>query len=405
MKRNPEQRRLYRIYKIECNINALTDKTDNQFYPIYIGCTCQALKRRFSGHIHGKRTMHKYIKKYGKEHFRIIEITTIYTNELEAHKIENQIALKYAKKYKLVSKKNGDKYTEELKKNLSLKRSKKKIKVGEQIYNSVKEASKELKIPRSTLYWLLIGKTKECHSYILKSIEDNVYILEKIDKSTKNERISKANQLKVKFTLIEENLTFLSIKELAEYFNVSRNTIQSFIKNKTICKHKKINKTIQHEDYTEYILEDNDIYIFNMNTKDVSTSAYETANLVVPGINKNSIHIHECCRNIKRSLRGNHFRCLTKGEIRLYKQNENNRFKFDCSDLYKILYKEYILNIDLNIVYTTSMAAVRSIQSDAITSQRINNCCEGKAKSTGGYHWRYLTIEEIENYINKNRVN
>ena len=37
-----------------------------------------------------------------------------------------------------------------------------------------------------------------------------------------------------------------------------------------------------------------------------------------------------------------------------------------------------------------------------ISGVGISNCCTGKLKSTGGYHFRYATEEEIEEYKNKN---
>ena len=38
-----------------------------------------------------------------------------------------------------------------------------------------------------------------------------------------------------------------------------------------------------------------------------------------------------------------------------------------------------------------------------ISGVGISNCCTGKLKSTGGYHFRYATEEEIEEYKNKNK--
>lgn len=96
--------RKYKIYKIECDIILETGEQLNNFLPIYIGCTRQELSQRLKCYKAGKRTLYPYIQKYGINHFKISEITSIYSTELEAHKLEEKITIEYAKKYTLLNK-------------------------------------------------------------------------------------------------------------------------------------------------------------------------------------------------------------------------------------------------------------------------------------------------------------
>jgi len=315
-----------------------------------------------------------YIRKYGLEHFRIIKITTIFSNKYEAHKLEKEISLKYQDKYFLLNKRLGDEATEELNEKISCCRSKKRVQINDKIYDSVYLAAKALKIPSASLRSLLSGRVLECRLYKLDYVKDNLYVLKTIEESTKSERIGKANQKKVKINLIEEKLTFYSMKDLAKYFNISRNNVQAFIrkgqtyiknsKKPHTCCNKKILKIIQHKDYTEYFLINHEVYFFNMNSRDVSTSANEALQLMGLPITKS--HIHECCSDINRSIKGNHFRYLTDEEIKLYKENKNNRFNFDCTPLYKYLQKHFVMNIEKGIIYKTVMDATRSVSDIAI---------------------------------------
>ena len=397
MKYNRNKKKLYRIYKIECNINLETNEIMNEYIPIYIGCTCQSLKLRFLNHNHHKSRIYPYIKKYGKEHFRIIEITTIISNEFNAHKLEEKISKEYKEKYQLLNDKFGDKATEKLKNNLSIRYSKKKIQINDKIYESVRLAAKALNVSRVSLYYLLIGKTKKCKEYELDFIKDNIYTLKKVEKYIPKKVLYRK---KYKFNLIEEQLTFFSIKDLADYLKVSRFAIQMFVKNKRhTCKNKKIIKIIQHDYYNEYFLKDSEIYIFNMNTKDVSISVKEALKLL--NLTMKSNHIRECCLDINRSIKGNHFRYLTDEEIKLYKEDKNNRFKFDCTLLYKYLQKSFVMNIEKGIIYETPIKAIHSVRPTAVSGQYIINCCKGKSESVYGYHWRYLTIEEIKTIMDK----
>lgn len=399
-------KKFYRIYKIECDIDIETGEQLNDYLPIYIGSTSQTLGRRFSSHKHRSSKLYPYIQKYGKEHFRIKEITTIYSNKTDAVILEGEITLQYRKKYKLINKKYGNNpFYDNEEYNIQ-----KKISINDKIFNSIKAAAKELNIPSYSLYNLLSGKLLESHSYKIDLIENDIYKIVKINKSTTAERIGEANTKKIKFHLIDEDKDFFSIREIANYLNISTSAIFRLIKyglSKTIrnnkpytCKDKQIINIIQHDDFEEYVLKTiQKEYIFNMNTKDVSTSSVEAVKLISSDLTPK--HLHECCNNVHKSIKGHHFRYLTKAEIDLYKQNENNRFNFDCSSLYEYLQSKFVMNIDTMKIYESRKQALRDINYAEGDSSYITNCCKGNAKVAYGYHWRYLTIEEIKSIINK----
>ena len=49
------------------------------------------------------------------------------------------------------------------------------------------------------------------------------------------------------------------------------------------------------------------------------------------------------------------------------------------------------------------VAKERYAEELCISGVGISNCCTGKLKSTGGYHFRYATEEEIKKYKQNNK--
>lgn len=395
--------RKYKIYKIECDINLETDEQLNNFLPIYIGCTCQELSQRFKCHKAGKRTLYPYIQKYGIIHFRISEITSIYANKLEAHKLEERITIEYAKRYTLLNKIYGDKKMENSRLHLSIKNSPYKVEINGKIYQSALLASKDLNIPKQALIDLINGRTKESYQYIVDSIsyEDKpIYHLMYLEKSQINERISRMKEMKIIFTI--DNLQFFSIRELAEYLHCTKSAVNNFINNrsKSLFNMKTIT-IIQHEDCKEYILSHiPKNYVFHMDKKDVYESEF-LAERAIDNRAKNGGHVKNCCLGKISSVLNNHFRYLTEEEIKLYLENENNRFNFDCSLLYKFLQQQYIFHIESNQIFESAKLAAQYIHSQTKDGGHVGRCARGKEKSFYGNHFRIPTIEEIKEYLRK----
>lgn len=115
-----------------------------------------------------------------------------------------------------------------------------------------------------------------------------------------------------------------------------------------------------------------------LETKQVYASVLEATNKCLKR-NKGSA-IAQCCRGTQITAGGYHWRHkedydkLTDTEIRqiiLYNPNP----------------KRNILCVELNIIYESIATASKILN---ISRSAINHCCNGRKKTAGGYHWKYV---------------
>lgn len=393
-----EEKYLFHIYKIESDIAEITGKNDNQFYPIYIGCTKTTLKERFQKHKapSGNSNIFKFLKKYGKEHFRIILLQDIFSTQKEAHNLELKISIEYNREYKLLNKAYGDR-------NLSFKDSIVQLAVNNNIYFSFTDIANALNIPsKSNIIALFYGKINHCYNYIISSIsiQNNlpVYHFERLTNDQLKVYLEQTKKDKKIFSL--NNLRFFSISEFAKFLNCTIDNIYFLISKKyNHCKNTKIKKIIQHNDCTEYVMEYITYkYIFNLDTKDVFTSGINAARKINPN-EKRSAHVIDCCLNKRNTYHEHHFRYLTENEIKLYLEDKNNRFYFDRTKLYEILQKQFVFHIETNRIFESFFEAAKFINPQTKDSGNISRCCNNKVPSAFKNHWRYATIEEIKAYL------
>ena len=104
--------------------------------------------------------------------------------------------------------------------------------------------------------------------------------------------------------------------------------------------------------------------------------------------------INSCCRGNKKSASNFHFRYATKEEIEKY--DPLNNIEITEKDILLIKFKKAI--------YCEERKEIRVKNKDwadelGLDNSHISSCCKGKRESTGGYHFRYATEEEIEEYI------
>jgi hypothetical protein len=192
------------------------------------------------------------------------------------------------------------------------------------------------------------------------------------------------------------------MRELAEYLGCTKGAVNNFINNRSKSLfNMKIITIIQHEDCKEYILSPiPKNYIFHMDKKDVYESEF-LAEKAIDNRAKNGGHVKNCCLGKISSVLNNHFRYLTEEEIKLYLEDKNNRFNFDCSSLYKFLQQQYIFHIESDQIFESAKLAAQYVCPQAKDGRHVGQCARGKEKSFYGNHFRVPTIEEIKEYLRK----
>ena len=124
---------------------------------------------------------------------------------------------------------------------------------------------------------------------------------------------------------------------------------------------------------------------------------------------KRSGSISDCCYNKINSYKGFHFRFATGEEIEEY---EKHRLYYDNSikqgEILKYKTEDNVKganNPNAKAVYCYEKNEIRLTAKEwseelCVNKTNISLCCTGRRKSTGGYHFRYATKEEIEEYKN-----
>lgn len=113
-------------------------------------------------------------------------------------------------------------------------------------------------------------------------------------------------------------------------------------------------------------------------------------------LNVSPICIRDCCRGKQKTCRGYHFKYATTEEIREYNLKNNTN----------IIDNEEVCIKDNKPIYCYELNSVKETAKEwgkelGLFSDKIKGCCMGKRKSTGGYHFRYATEEELKELMIK----
>jgi hypothetical protein len=139
-KETAKEIRTYTIYKIETDVKEITGYADGIWIPCYIGVTSRLVSERMHEHRKKGSSVAPYIKKYGKEHFRIIAMFTVNTSWNIAQKYEESQTKIAQSIYKLLNKSFGAKHCDKTKKKLSIKHIGKKM--SEETKRKISQAEK-----------------------------------------------------------------------------------------------------------------------------------------------------------------------------------------------------------------------------------------------------------------------
>ena len=117
-----------------------------------------------------------------------------------------------------------------------------------------------------------------------------------------------------------------------------------------------------------------------------------------------STNIFKCCDGVFSQIKGFHFRYATKDEIKNY-DNKNNHVLTEKEILY-IKIKSKIISGRAKAIWCEELKEVRigSVQWGKelnLPNSNITKCCKGEHGTAGGYHFRYATEKETEDYITK----
>ena len=105
------------------NKSFIDKKSSDTWQICYIGSTTKPLQKRLYEHFHNKlsalRKQIDFVKMFGEQHFKIIELEKFNGTRQELIKREEEITLEYIKKYNLLNRKFGNKISIATKQNLS----------------------------------------------------------------------------------------------------------------------------------------------------------------------------------------------------------------------------------------------------------------------------------------------
>jgi group I intron endonuclease len=105
------------------NTNIKNKEIQSQWQICYIGSTTKPLQERLYEHFHNKlsalRKQIDFVKLFGEQHFKIIELEKFSGTKKQLIKREEEITLEYMKKYNLLNRKFGNKISIATKQNLS----------------------------------------------------------------------------------------------------------------------------------------------------------------------------------------------------------------------------------------------------------------------------------------------
>lgn len=191
------------------------------------------------------------------------------------------------------------------------------------------------------------------------------------------ENIGKGNPDKKQVICIETGDIFNSITIASEKFNIHTTSIVA------VCKNKRHTVNDLHFAYLKDYLENKSKYIhlkyyinksvICLNTMIVYNSAKDAASSL--GINKISVRM--CCNGIYKSAGGYNWMYL----------EEYKKYGF-CGKLeINKNFKKKVLRIEGGIIFNNLTEAASSI---GLTNSAVGNCCNGRNKTAGGYHWKYV---------------
>ena len=105
------------------NTNIKNKEIQSQWQICYIGSTTKPLQERLYEHFHNKlsalRKQIDFVKLFGEQHFKIIELEKFFGTKKQLIKREEEITLEYMKEYNLLNRKFGNKISIATKQNLS----------------------------------------------------------------------------------------------------------------------------------------------------------------------------------------------------------------------------------------------------------------------------------------------
>lgn len=115
-----------------------------------------------------------------------------------------------------------------------------------------------------------------------------------------------------------------------------------------------------------------------LETKQVYNSVLEATNVCLK--KDKSSEISHCCKGSRITAGGYHWR---------YKEDYD---KLTSAEIYQIILhkpnqKRNILCVEHNIIYDSIATASKILN---ISRSAINHCCNGRKKTAGGFHWRYV---------------